>query len=47
MTGTTSNLESHSLQALSGFTRLYARAISLVGAPTIHCDFGFSRHLEG
>ena len=46
VTGTTSNNEAHSLQALAGFTRLYARAISLVGAPTIHCDFGFSRHVE-
>lgn len=36
--------ESHQLEGLSAFTRLYAQVTSAVGAPTFWIDFGFSLH---
>ena len=36
--------ESHQLEGLSAFTRLYGQVTAAVGAPTFWIDFGFSLH---
>ena len=42
----THSRESHQLQGVTAYTRLYARATTVVGGPSIWTDFGFSRHKE-
>ncbi len=48
ITGTGAQTRSaHQLQGITGFTRLYAQATSVVGAASIWTDFGFSLHQKG
>lgn len=44
--GAVSGAESHQIEGLSAYTRVAVQATSVVGAPNLWGDFGFSPHLD-